>query len=66
MSTEGWIKAAASNQGANCVEMRRHAGAVQVRDSKNPDGPVLRLAPAAFAAWLHGARHAEFDHLLDS
>jgi hypothetical protein len=60
-----WIKATASGQGANCVEMRRHGDVVEVRDSKNPDGPTLRFTPSGFAAWLDGAQHAEFDHLLD-
>jgi hypothetical protein len=59
-----WIKASASGQGGNCVEMRRHGEAVEVRDSKHPDGPTLRFTPAEFAAWLDGAKRAEFDHLL--
>jgi hypothetical protein len=30
----------------NCVEVARNApGTVAVRDSKDPDGPVLRLSP---------------------
>jgi len=62
----GWIKAMASNNGGDCVEMRRREGDVEIRDSKDPDGPVLRFTPSEFAAWLDGAKHAEFDHLLDS
>jgi len=58
-----WIKAARSGDQGACVEMRRHDGAVEVRDSKHPDGPVLRFTPREFAAWLDGARNAEFDHL---
>lgn len=58
-----WVKATASGQGGDCVEMRRHDGGVEVRDSKNPNGPVLRFTRAEFAAWLDGAKHAEFDHL---
>ena len=38
----------------------------EVRDSKDPDGPVLRFTPSELAAWLDGARHHEFDHLLES
>ena len=60
-----WIKATASDSGGDCVEMRRHGCDVEVRDSKHPDGPVLRFTPSEFAAWLDGARRAEFDHLLD-
>jgi hypothetical protein len=58
-----WIKAARSGDAGACVELRRRAGAVEVRDSKDPDGPVLRFAPSEFVAWLDGARKAEFDHL---
>jgi hypothetical protein len=43
--------------------MRRREGSVEVRDSKDPDGPVLRFTPSEFTAWLAGARDGEFDHL---
>lgn len=60
----GWIKAAASAQGGNCVQMRRLESGIEVRDSKNPDGATLRFTPAEFAAWVDGAKKAEFDHLI--
>jgi Domain of unknown function (DUF397) len=61
-----WIKATASGGGGgNCVQLRRAGDAIEVRDSKDPGGPVLRFTPSEFAAWLDGARRAEFDHLLD-
>jgi len=63
--TTDWIKASASDSGGNCVQLRRHGDVVEVRDSKDPDGPVLRFTPSELAAWLDGARHHEFDHLLD-
>jgi hypothetical protein len=59
----GWIKAAASGQGGNCVQMRRNRGGVEIRDSKDPGGPVLNFTTAEFAAWLDGAKKAEFDRL---
>jgi hypothetical protein len=58
-----WIKASASDSGGQCVEMRRHDGLVEVRDSKDPHGPVLRFRAEEVAAWLAGARSGEFDHL---
>jgi hypothetical protein len=59
-----WVKASRSGpQGGECVELRRRSGAVEVRDSKDPHGSVLRFTPSEFAAWLDGARHAQFDHL---
>ena len=61
--TTPWIKATASNGGNNCVEMRRQGQHVQVRDSKNPDGPALTFTSDEFAAWLAGARGGEFSHL---
>lgn len=60
-----WIKATASDQGGNCVQLRRHSGQIEVRDSKAPRGPVLRFTAAEFVAWLDGARRGEFDHLTD-
>ena len=59
-----WIKATASDSGSDCVEMRRHGDAVEVRDSNDPDGSVLRFTPSELAARLDGARKHEFDHLL--
>ena len=64
MNTE-WVKANASDGGGNCVQLRRRGDVVEVRDSKDPDGPVLRFTPSELAAWLDGARRHEFDHLLD-
>ena len=64
--TTPWVKARASDDGHNCVEQRRYAGSVEVRDTKDAaTGPVLRFTPAEYAAWLKGARRGEFDVLLD-
>ena len=59
-----WIKASRSGELAQCVEMRRNGGAVEVRDSKDPEGPSLSHAKSGFAAWLDGAKNGEFDHLM--
>jgi hypothetical protein len=59
-----WIKASASGSQGNCVQMRLHSGTVEVRDSKNPDGPVHAFTRDEFAAWLDGAKNGEFDHLV--
>jgi hypothetical protein len=60
-----WIKARSSGGTGDCLELRAHAGGIEVRDSKaGESGPVLRFTPAEFAAFLDGARHGEFDHLL--
>ncbi|MEW2357657.1 DUF397 domain-containing protein [Spirillospora sp. NPDC029432] len=45
-----WRKSSrSSGQGGQCVELADLAGAIAVRDSKDPDGPRLTLSPAAFA-----------------
>jgi hypothetical protein len=36
-------------------------GQIGVRDSKDPQGPVLRFTPDEWRAFLGGARHGEFD-----
>jgi hypothetical protein len=58
-----WIKATRSGVQGACVEVRRHAGAVEVCDSKDPHGPVLRFTPSEFTAWLNPAMQAELNHL---
>jgi uncharacterized protein DUF397 len=64
MTTTPWIKASASNDEGTCVELRRVDDLIEVRDSKDRSGPVLRFRPDEFAAWLDGARKREFDHLI--
>lgn len=61
--TTGWIKASASAPQDQCVEMRRLGDVIEVRDSKDPDGPVLRFTSGEWAAWLDGTKKGEFDHL---
>lgn len=48
-----WRKSTRSgSNGGNCVEVAGNVpGVVAVRDSKDPDGPVLVVAPAAWAAF---------------
>jgi hypothetical protein len=55
-----WIKAMRSggNSGA-CVEVRRYDGNVQVRDSKDPDGPVLTFPPAVWRAFVDAVAKGE-------
>jgi hypothetical protein len=52
-----WRKASYSgSSGGDCVEVARDRARIAVRDSKNPDGPVLRLDRDAFAALLTRAK----------
>lgn len=44
-----WVKSPFSNEGANCTEIKRPSARkdlVLVRDSKNPDGPILQFSSA--------------------
>ncbi|MFB4302268.1 DUF397 domain-containing protein [Actinomadura sp. NTSP31] len=51
MTTDPWRKSSRStNQGGECVEVAALSNGIGVRDSKNPDGGHLALAPGRFAA----------------
>ncbi|GAA0339839.1 DUF397 domain-containing protein [Streptomyces blastmyceticus] len=50
--TVQWVRSTASGNQSNCVEVAPGFGLVYVRDSKNPTGPALTVAPAEFAAFI--------------
>jgi Domain of unknown function (DUF397) len=58
-----WRKAQRSVGNGACVELAPVNGMVAVRDSKDPDGPVLIYTAAEWHAFLHGAKSGEFDDL---
>jgi hypothetical protein len=48
-----WRKSSySSSQGDECVEPADLAGAVGIRDSKDPDGPRLAVSRDAFRAFM--------------
>ncbi|WP_076784742.1 DUF397 domain-containing protein [Parafrankia discariae] len=56
-----WIKSSYSNSsGGNCVEVRLGT-TVSVRDSKDPEGPVLTFTPREWEVFLWGVTEGEFD-----
>ncbi len=58
-----WVKSSRSSGSGSgdCVEVARNLdGVVAVRDSKNPDGPVLVFTPSEWRAFLDGAKDGEF------
>ena len=63
-TTTQWVKARRSSNAGACVEVRRHGGMIEVRDSKDSSGPVLRFTGPEWDAFLDGVHNAEFDHLL--
>lgn len=59
-----WRKSTRSAQNGACVELAALPdGTVGVRDSKDPNGPVLTFSRGEIRAWLHGVRAGEFDDL---
>lgn len=51
-----WRKSTRSGAtGNDCVEVAAYPDLVLVRDSKSPDGPVLRFAAPAFQTFLRDA-----------
>jgi hypothetical protein len=62
-----WRKSARSGAQGNCVELARpSAGRVLVRNSRFPDGPVLRFSPEEMAGFVRAIKAGDFDELIDS
>lgn len=60
-----WVKAKRSGANGQCVEIASAAGRIAIRDSKDPDGPVLIYTTSEFKAFLQGARNGEFGPFAD-
>lgn len=56
-----WKKSSRSGSSNNCVEVATNLDAVGLRDSKDPHGPALRLAPTAFDSFLTKLKRGTFD-----
>ena len=60
LSTATWRRSSRSSATANCVEAAVAGAAVGVRDSKDPDGPVLVLPAAAWTHFVAAIRSGSF------
>jgi uncharacterized protein DUF397 len=52
--TSAWRTSSYSSNGSSCVQVHRELAAV--RDSKNPDGPVLRADFRSLVTAIHAGR----------
>jgi hypothetical protein len=62
-----WQKSRRSNPSGNCVELAAlpNGAEIGVRNSRDPEGPVLIYTPAEIEAFILGARDGDFDHLIN-
>jgi hypothetical protein len=56
-----WRKSSRSAGNGNCVEVCFGSGSVAVRDSKDPDGPILELGLEPWRHFVASARRGELD-----
>ena len=64
-SDTGWMMSSRSTgNGGSCVQARRSAGLIEVRNSKSPDAGTVRFTSEEWDSFLDGARKGEFDQLI--
>lgn len=57
-----WLRSNRGDGGSgNCVEVAFVDGAIAVRESDKPDGPVLLFTQQEWDAFVAGAKDGEFD-----
>lgn len=58
-----WVKSSLSFANGNCVEVASLPdGQIGVRNSRDPEGAVLRFTSDEWNAFIGGAHNGEFDH----
>ena len=62
MITRTWVKPSRSaGEDSPSVEVRRHDGGVEVRESSDPTQSTLSVATDAWRAFIAAAKRGEFD-----
>jgi hypothetical protein len=61
ISELNWRKARRSVGNGACVEVAEVGDLIAVRDSKNPDGPMLLYPPENWRQFLDGAKQDDFE-----
>jgi hypothetical protein len=56
-----WRRSRRCGEAGACVEIARYDGGVALRDSKNPDGAVLRFGRTEWVAFVDGLRKGDFE-----
>ena len=60
-----WMMSSRSTgNGGSCVEARRQADVIEVRNSKAPEAGIVRFTLEEWDSFLDGAKKGEFDRLL--
>ena len=59
-----WRKSAKTQANGQCVEVARVGDLIGVRDSKDPNGPILEFTVQEFEAFLDGAGKGEFNDMV--
>lgn len=60
LATALWRKSTHSSIGG-CVEVAMQGDRVAVRDSKDPQGPILEFSRTEWRAFINGVRDDEFN-----